>query len=376
MESQVWAIAIKGDSSTHALKAETDQYAKSYPFKVPADGLRVGTLDSLMSLSDDLAKMEVLAEATVAKFYKQLQDLVPDMEPTIMGVPVASYTLMNWEWEEAKFRLNAPLRELSEGIAQRIGALDEELKVKMAEVNALRGSLQGIERKTQGNLMVRGLADIIDESIVVESDFMTTMWVIVPKANVKEFVDSYERMATYVVPKSGLLVKEDMEYALYRVIIFRKSLDEFKASAREKRLTLRDFTYDPKAIENDRMKKMQDEGAYEDLKNKLTNRCKINYAEVYTMMLHLKAVRVFVESVLRYGLTPSYGKGMQPNFKAFLLQPKKGQAEKLRKVLGDLYGGASALIGDGEEETVIPGATGEFYPYVYSAIETEPNVGA
>ena len=85
MESQVWAIAIKGDSSTHALKAETDQYAKSYPFKVPADGLRVGTLDSLMSLSDDLAKMEVLAEATVAKFYKQLQDLVPDMEPTIMG---------------------------------------------------------------------------------------------------------------------------------------------------------------------------------------------------------------------------------------------------------------------------------------------------
>ena len=57
MESQVWAIAIKGDSSTHALKAETDQYAKSYP-KVPADGLRVGTLDSLMSLSDDLARME------------------------------------------------------------------------------------------------------------------------------------------------------------------------------------------------------------------------------------------------------------------------------------------------------------------------------
>ena len=33
----------------------------------------------------------------------------------------------------------------------------------------------------------------------------------------------------------------------------------------------------------------------------LTNWCAINFAEAYTMMLHLKAIRVFVESVLRYG---------------------------------------------------------------------------
>ena len=205
--------------------------------------------------------------------------------------------------------------------------------MKMAQVNTLRGSLQGIERKTQGNLMVRGLADIIDERIVVESDFMTTMWVVVPKANVKEFVDSYERMATYVVPKSGLLVQEDMEYALYRVIIFRKSLDEFKASAREKRLTLRDFTYDPKAIENDRMKKMQDEGAYEDLKNKLTNRCKINYAEVYTMMLHLKAVRVFVEFVQATASRPRTGRACSPTLRLSCCSRRRGRPRSCARCL-------------------------------------------
>ena len=86
MESTLWAIATRGDQSASALKSELAQYASVSPFKVPAQGLRVGTLDSLMSLSDDLTKMDVLAEATVTKLYKQLQELKPDENgPTIIG---------------------------------------------------------------------------------------------------------------------------------------------------------------------------------------------------------------------------------------------------------------------------------------------------
>ena len=76
----------------------------------------------------------------------------------------------------------------------------------------------------------------------------------------------------------------------------------------------------------------------------------------------------------RYGLTASYS-AMQPNFKAFLLVPRKGKGEALRKALSAVYAGSSAdLMEGGDEETVVPGATGEFYPYVYASIETEPNI--
>jgi len=107
----------------------------------------------------------------------------------------------------------------------------------------------------------------------------------------------------------------------------------------------------------------------------LTNWCHINYSEVYTMLLHLKAVRVFVESVLRYGLTASYQAGMTPNFKAFFVQAKKGKQELLRKELSSLYGGAADMM-EGEEELAVPGATGEFYPYVYNSIETAPTIAS
>lgn len=377
METQLWAIAIKGDQSASALKTEVGSMATVSPFKVPVNQLRVGTLDSLMSLSDDLSKMDVLSEATVTKMYKQLQELKPDADgPTIIGVPAVSYTTMQWEWDEAKFQMKAPLRELSEGISMRISALDEELKVKVTEMNGLKQAVQAIERKTQGNLMVRGLADLIDKRDVLDSEYMTSMVVVVPKAQMGEFVSTNHTMAKWVVPNSAKLITEDLEYGLYTLVIFKKSIDEFKASAREKRYTLREFTYDAAAIENDKAKKVADTREFDRLKGMLANWCQVNYAEVYTMMLHLKAVRIFVESVLRYGLTTNYSSGMGPNFKAFLLQPKKGMTEKLRKVLATLYGGAGSLAGDGDEEMVVPGATGEFYPYVYTSIETEPNIAA
>ena len=47
---------------------------------------------------------------------------------------------------------------------------------------------------------------------------------VVPKAAAKDYEASYEKMATYVVPRSGKLLMEDSEYSLYSTIVFKKSL--------------------------------------------------------------------------------------------------------------------------------------------------------
>ena len=84
MESTLFGVAIKGDQSLRELKAKTSSLATCYDFMVPADGLRVGTLDLLMSLSDDLTKMDTVSEATVWKIYRQLTELKAG-KPTIDG---------------------------------------------------------------------------------------------------------------------------------------------------------------------------------------------------------------------------------------------------------------------------------------------------
>ena len=57
--------------------------AENYKFKLPE--LRVGTLDSLMVLSDDLVKTNTLVEAVVNKLRRQLFDLQSSGERAAMS---------------------------------------------------------------------------------------------------------------------------------------------------------------------------------------------------------------------------------------------------------------------------------------------------
>jgi len=367
MDSQLWAIAIKEQDSDDALyKAISKTCGMTEKFEVPK-GLRVGTMDSLMSLGDDLNKMDVFAEQTAFKVFKQLSDIKGGITtPLVEGVPITDYVL-GWEWNDAKFQLKSPLRELAETISARVTGIDEELKTKVAEVNALKGVLTQYERKTQGNLMVRGLEDVVKEDDIMESDFMTTIFVVVSKHSYKEFEASYPKMCDMVVPMTAKKIAEDMEFGLYCVIVFKKCVEQFKAAAREKKFMVRDFIFDQTKLDaasSDRATKTEE---LTRLSGLLQNWCVVNFNEAYGMMMHLKAIKLFVESCMRYGLSPTGA----PNFKAYLLQPKKGKAELLRKDLASLYSTPGSLL-DGDDDLAVPGATGEFFPYVYTAISINP----
>lgn len=339
---------------------------------VPASQLRVGTMDSLMSLGDDLNKMDLFAEQVAFKLFKQLSDLKegPAVEPLIDGIPIAEY-VVGWEWNDAKFQLKTPLRELAEKISERVTLLDEELKQKVSELNALKGVVTQYERKTQGNLMVRALDDFVGEDDIIESEFMTTLFVVVSKHSYKEFLASYGKMCDMVVPLTAMLVREDAEFGLFSVIVFKKCVDQFKVAAREKKFMVRDFVFDQNKWDDAEADKAQKTTELERLSSLLLNWCAVNFAEAYGMMMHLKAIKLFVESCMRYGLTSGPGGTRVPNFKSFLLQPKKGKAEILRKDLASLYSKPGSLL-DGDDDLTVPGATAEFYPYVYTPISIDP----
>ncbi len=65
------------------------------------------------------------------------------------------------------------------------------------------------------------------------------------------------------------------------------------------------------------------------IKGPLVRWLKTNFSEAFIHWIHTKALRVFVETVLRYGLPL--------NFQAVVIQPQKRNNRKLRETLNQLY---------------------------------------
>jgi len=260
---------------------------------------------------------------------------------------------------------NASLREMTEEIQKEVAKLDTTVKDQLQKYNAIKSALGQMDRKTAGNLMVKSLTDVVKKEDVVETETMTTVFVVVNRNNEKDWLEQYETMATYVVPRSAhKAICEDGELKLFGPIVFRKCLDDFKAACRENRYTVRDFTFsegDVKAGADEKNRLMNDK---EKVWANCSRHCLTAWRVGYGNWMHLKAIRIFVESVLRYGLPP--------NFQVLIIQPNKGKADKCRKQLGQLYenlGNAMSLTNETEGS-----AEEAFYPYVFLSLKSSANI--
>ena len=276
--------------------------------------LKTGTLESLISLSEDLPKLDAQYTQIVAKIIDTLRALLNNDEAAL-----AQHVLVNeqslddymlaWAWNTGKYRADRALRETVELLGKELTSIDNVMKQKLANYNAAKSQLQQLQRKKQGNLSVRSLADVVhkDDFVDANSEYLETLLVAVPKNNFKDWQARYERLTAMVVPRSSNKIAADDEYALVNVTVFKKVKDEFVQKCRENKFVVRtDFAWDDQLVSRQR-RELEDAGDSEkELWTELLRLARTNFSEAYQALAHLKVVRTFVESVLRFGLPADY----------------------------------------------------------------------
>ncbi|GAB4858254.1 V-type proton ATPase subunit C [Ancistrocladus abbreviatus] len=368
MATRYWVVSLPVKSSASSLWTQLQEAISKQAFDTPlyrfnVPNLRVGTLDSLLALSDDLLKSNSFVEGVTHKIRRQIEDLerssgVEAGALTVDGVPVDSY-LTRFVWDEAKYPTMSPLREIVDSVHSFVAKVEDDLKVRVAEYNNVRSQLNAINRKQTGSLAVRDLSNLVKPEDIITSEHLVTLLAVVQKYSQKDWLSSYERLTDYVVPRSSKKLYEDNEYALYTVTMFRRVSDTFKTKARERGFQIRDFEYSPEAQESRKEeleKLMQDQ---ETLRSSLLQWCYSSYGEVFSSWMHFCAVRVFTESILRYGLPPS--------FLACVLAPSNKSEKKVRSILEGLCDTANSVYWKSEDEGgAIGGLVGEAdaHPYV------------
>ena len=360
-----WLISAPAENTKDAtfskLQNTLGDLSTNYKLKIP--DLKVGTLDSLMTLAEDLERIDRNVESVVHRLEKELREFSDGTAPTIEGGPVER-CLTSFDWDQAQFPVKYSLSDLVAMFQDIVARADEELKSKLLDYNQLKSALAQAERKTQGGLNTRSIVDYVKKSHVVNTEKFTTVFVAVPKFAVAEFLNQYETWSEFntdkaklngVVPRSALLIEEDQDFELHRVVVFRNVEDEFKGKARENRLTVRDFSFAEGQAAADTAERTKLKSDTDKSGQQLQRWAKTAYTETFRAWIHLKAVRVFVESVLRYGLPA--------NFQAILIRPSRsGNEGRIRQLLKQLYNHLASS--DATEDKSGDETSQKWYPYV------------
>jgi V-type H+-transporting ATPase subunit C len=390
---EVWLVAV-GVSSERgdAEKGELLNVLKSQPslnrsrreggevwkFSVP-DGqgaLMCGSFDSLIRLTDELLKNDQQVDSIVHRLERQWLELDPKASFRIRAQrqekPFQDY-IQNWQWDDAKYPRTRSLADTATHLMSTVTKIDEEARNKSLMYNESKQQSTNLSIKESQNLLSRDLIDVLTPSTVnmrnttnddfIQTEHMTTVVVIVPRGYEKDFLSGYETMSEAVVPRSAKKFDKHDDKdgnSIWRVVLFKSGVETFMKVCREKRFMPRDFHFSEEAYNK---LSQQREKVQQDMKRNLET-IKGLYAVAWsdTMVgwMHLKAMRVFVESVLRYGMPPS--------FAAFAIAPTGGHAAA-RKTLADILGSKSeatsmnATAQDGDDDEYFPYVSVSFTPF-------------
>ncbi|XP_050999727.1 V-type proton ATPase subunit C 2 isoform X5 [Acomys russatus] len=397
--SEFWLISAPGDKENlQALERMNNVTSKSnlsHNTKFTIPDFKVGTLDSLVGLSDELGKLDTFAESLIKRMAQSVVEVMEDSKGKVhenllangglkekmkcLKIDLTSF-VTHFEWDMAKYPAKQPLVNVVDTLAkvtrsispaspsQQLAQIETDLKSRTAAYSVLKANLENLEKKCTGNLFTRTLSDIVSkEDFVLDSEYLITLLVIVPKSSYAQWQKTYESLSDMVVPRSTKLITEDNEGGLFTVTLFRKVIEDFKVKAKENKFTVREFYYDEKEIKREREEMNRLQSDKKQQYGPLLRWLKVNFSEAFIAWIHIKALRVFVESVLRYGLPV--------NFQAVLLQPhKKSATKRLREVLNSVFRHldevAAASILDASVE--IPGlqlSNQDYFPYVYFHID-------
>jgi len=399
-------IAVPGEvegstseQSLRNLRGKLDSVgAESWEFRIPK--LRVGTLDSLISMSDELTKFDHTIFQTVVKIERAYYEFEGEGHQLAVGAGTIADYLRDFAWDLSKFPTSRSLAELAGLVTGHVMKLDEEQRALTSRFHDNKQMLMQLQRKRGGNLMIASLEDVLtDERLLqatgqtvdqhfVNTEFLRTVVVVIPRGGEKEWLECYEQLdnesvqvkgsrgesssfTSPVVPRSARRIVDDKDgFVLYTVVVLVKFLDSFRTAAKSKRFVVRD--YEPRTgagaagmSEAERLVTLENEDSK--MRRNITVWCRTHFGEAYSAWIHIKAMRVFVESVLRYGVPPNY-------VSALVKVPKKGD-RKVHSMLETMYrhlAGAGYAKGLGDDDDVTASAgidVRDFHPYVSVNVE-------
>ena len=269
-------------------------------------------LDTLFKINDDLMRDEQEIESFLKSLEKQLSDLTNNpLQIKFRGALLdPKKAITEFTWDEGKYpNRSKTIADIMHKINEKYTETRKTIKSKTDDYNNSVNELK-LKKKSQYealSLMKQDYRDLVSKSKMEmkTTDYLCTMLCFVPTGNEKTFEAKYMSLADgYVVPYSALRIDrgEDEKMQLYRVIVMKHKKDDFRNQCQgQLRITCKEYNEEEllsKPVEEKEIEKLNNESVQK--KHDLERHAESGYSEVFYALLHLKYLRLYVESCLKY----------------------------------------------------------------------------
>jgi V-type H+-transporting ATPase subunit C len=228
-----------------------------------------------------------------------------------------SQYVKEFAWKRDVYPLEEAIPSLLQKLAGEGPQAEERCRSLLVSYSDKNTRLQNAQRRLQGNLSSRSIREAVGswarrqrlpDDKPLETDFLTTLFVAVPRAEQEQFVATYADVDDHIVPASLSVVAQDGEFVLNAIVCFKRpqpegdkklgSVDEIRQKLRKARFHVRDVTaadeLSQQALEQLEREVLAD-------KARLVALLQQQYSRCYVAWVHTKALRLYVEAVLKYG---------------------------------------------------------------------------
>ena len=200
--------------------------------------LKMTSLDNLLKVSDDIAKVQFDIEGFLKSLEKKLGDLHPEykLSVNIKNKPhKIKEGIMAFSWDEQKYpKGQKSIENVLERILDKLNTTKGNLKTKADDYSA---EVEKLKQKQKSDIEARAFMkkdyrEIMKNKteLMVKSSYLTSLLVFVPHSNADLFKQKYEYLVKdCVVPGSAhqLCTNEDDKVKLFRVVIMSHLKDDY-----------------------------------------------------------------------------------------------------------------------------------------------------
>uniref|UniRef100_A0A0A9XUE0 V-type proton ATPase subunit C n=1 Tax=Lygus hesperus TaxID=30085 RepID=A0A0A9XUE0_LYGHE len=375
---QCWIISIPGSPSAEEAYLELKEIIDRFKgcsvakFNIPA--MKGGAFNYLIKATEEVPKLETESESMVGRIGVNLatvleKPMLEDGDVAVGEVSLKDY-LFTFKWDLNKYPITQNLDTIFGLIRKQMKHVDQQRDAKVRKYMLVHELLNRCEKRRQGPLTTRNyLGDLVtEEDFILGSKFLKTLLVAVPRPLKDQWYASYERLHEEIVPRSTKIISEEEDYVLFSVVVFGRCEKELREVSKKQGFFVRDYEYKENEMFefNQEISILYSENSK--LQEPLIRWLKVQFGEIYAAYIHVKAVKVHIESLLRYGPDAKH--------QAAVIFLDECHVKKLRAALQQKYSTPGEVGSAGppkknkdqaKYDEVVESV--EYYPYVFTKLK-------